>query len=430
MQTIIVRPARETPGSTRCSFSDSMMRAEVARLAFFYRERIDPRRLAGALAVVLADYYVFAAHLRTDGEQLVIEHGAGHAIVEVVESRVPLQTLINAGQADDAALLSPRMNARRVARGRGPVLKVRLTLARDGSALGMTWHHSIADMHSTALLLSAWTAAYRGEPHQKPYNTADREAFLSQHLPDPEGAGSLLRLYSPLQIARLLRFAATPREKVHLDFSREELNTIHAALAGDEKLTVNDTFCAHMFSRLRQLPMPEPLSRLVLLVNYRKRVGLPPNLVGNLLGWVAVTAAPQDDAHTIGKRLRTCLDEYATRHVDHFATARFRAAHRGRLERLRALPSIVYPPGSTLVLSSLTAFSVYDVAFESAPLLFSPLSSGLVPWLGIVLDRPDRAGADVVLQVPRALATQVVEVMRSAPSAVSGAAPRMAAART
>lgn len=419
MQTIIVRPARETPGSTRCSFSDSMMRAEVARLAFFYRERLDPKRLANALATVLEDYYVFAARLRTDGEQLVIEHSSGQCELEVVESGVPLQTLMDAGQADDAALLSPRMNARHVARGRGPVLKVRLTLARDGSALGLTWHHSIADMHSTALLLSAWTAAYRGEPYQKPYHTADREAYLTQHLPDPEGAGSLVRLYSPLEIARFVHFAATRREKVHVDFSRDQLSAIHQALSGDEKLTSNDTFCAHVFSCLRQLPTPRPLSRLVLLVNYRKRVGLPSNLLGNLLGWVAVSAAPDDDAHVVAKRLRTALDQYATRHVDHFATARFRASHRHPLQRLRSLPSIVYPLGTTLVLSSITAFSVYDVAFEStAPVLFSPLSSGLVPWLGLVLDRPGRAGNDVVLQVPRTLATQVAGVMRRTPSPV------------
>lgn len=431
MQTIVVRPAHETPGSTRCSFSDSMMRAEVARLAFFYRERLDPKRLANALATVLTDYYVFAARLRSDGEQLVIEHSSGECVLEVIESRAPLQALMAAGQADDAALLSPHMNARRVARGQGPVLKVRLTLARDGSALGMTWHHSIADMHSTALLLSAWTAAYRGEPYQKPYHTADREAYLSEHMPDPEGAGSLVRLYSPLEIARFMRFAATRRDKVHAAFSRDQLHAIHEALAGDEKLTVNDTLCAHVFSCLRQLPTPQRLSRLVLLVNFRKRVGLPPNLLGNLLGWVAVSAAPRDDAHVIATRLRTALNEYATRHVDHFATARFRAAHRRPLERVRSLPSIVYPAGSTLVLSSLTAFSVYDVAFEStAPVLFSPLSSGLVPWLGLVLDRPGRAGSDVVLQVPRTLATQVSEVLSSMPTSSVAVAPRMAAARS
>jgi hypothetical protein len=227
-------------------------------------------------------------------------------------------------------------------------------------------------------------------------------------LPDPPSASSSLRLFSVPDVMAFAGFVAKRTRRVDFDFSWDEIASIHAAAARGRSVTAHDALCAHAFSALRQLqPGPKP-ERLVMAVNYRKRVGLPANLLGNVLGTVAVSAGPTDDAASIASNLRSKLQDYAGKHLDYHATLRFVAQYPGRFARMRCMPSMLDPTGGTLIVSSWTRFGLYDLVFGmTAPSRFCSLTDAPLPMLANMFERPAQAGLTLSMHVPVALAKRL-----------------------
>jgi hypothetical protein len=283
---------------------------------------------------------------------------------------------------------------------------VRLTETTDGCILGVTWHHSVGELASTLQLMLAWSKAYSHDSYDAPPVVLDRAKYLDEHMPDPTTAISAMRLISGGELFSLIPFVLQKRQRVDYDFSWDQLEQLQAWAKRDAYVGPFDALCAHASGVLRQLYPERPVEQLALAVNYRKRVGLPANIIGNMISTVTVGLAPKDnDSSSVAHELREKLSTYASAHADYHATQRFLNEHPGRFERMRVVPSLVDPRGTTWIVTNVAGAGVYDVGFDGVtPSLWCVLTDAPLPLMTAIFDRPNRSGITLSMQLPLALA--------------------------
>jgi hypothetical protein len=408
MKSLTIGSARNSDGATLCAFNDWLLRYNTVSIAFCYRARLDVARLAGALGVVLTDFPAYAGRLVAQPGGLRIEHGQLGALLEVATSSEPVDVLAATAQAGKAQVLCPSIAVRRALAGRQPLLAARVTETPDGSVLGVTWHHAVGDLQSTMLLLRAWAQAYGNARYDAPPRVLDRAQYLNERLPDPPSADAGLRVCSAGELLSLARFVAQRQRRLDFAFGWDELAEIEHWASGAGFVSTYDALCAHAFSALRALRPEAPPLRLVLAVNYRKRAGLPADLLGNLFSTLTLAVEPTDEAAAVASKLRAELDAYATRHLDYHATRRFLGEHSGRMQRLRLMPRFVEGTGRTWIVSNWTNFGVYELAFDGAlPAHFCSLTRAPLPWMTNIFESPNRSGITLSMHVPEAFASRV-----------------------
>ena len=84
MKQIIVRPLERSTRTIRCSTADFILRGFTPRVALAYPTRLDPERLARALARVLSDYSAFAGRLKLRPDAMLIEPSNQGVPLEIV----------------------------------------------------------------------------------------------------------------------------------------------------------------------------------------------------------------------------------------------------------------------------------------------------------------------------------------------------------
>jgi hypothetical protein len=375
----------------------------------FYREPLDRARLGRAMARVLIDFPMFGGRLISERAELRIEHAGPGIPLEYEESDDSIEELEAAARAGRTRRFDPQDSQTRVSFGRAPIFGARLTAARGGSALAVSWNHALGDVQSVILFMRAWALAYEGSSHEKPVLVLDRDAYLRQHMPDPSGARSGVSLASWRQIAASAYALSRPAKRIALEYSWEQLTAIHDALSAAERTTINDTLCAHIYQVLRRLSGAIETTNLCTAVNYRKRVGIPENVLGNLVAFLAQPVDELDDAAKIATGLRTRLEQYATKYVSYHASMRVFDAHPRPSERARIFSRSFIPGRGDLLLTNHSKFGHYQLMFGTrGPSMFIPLGVSRMPaWFMVVYELPKQAGLGVGVGLPPAVADRL-----------------------
>ena len=426
MQMYLVSPDRGSQSTTVCSYADWQSRHGTVSIAFCYPQRLDPLRLRDSLSRVLSDYQDYAGRIRMDGSTMYIDHGDSGVQFEVATSEEPYDALIARAERGNDRVVCPAMSRRRTLRGREPLLMIRLTETTDGCIIGVTWHHSVGELASTVQLMLAWSKAYAYETHEAPPLVLDRAKYLDEHMPDPDSAESAMRLVGGGELFALVPFILQKRERVDFDFGWDQLEQLQAWAKRDAYVGPYDALCAHASGVLRTLAPERPVEQLALAVNYRKRVGLPANVIGNMISTVTVDLAPKgSDSSGVAQALREKLSNYASAHADYHATRRFLNDHAGSFQRMRVVPRLVDARGTTWIVTNVAGSGVYDVAFDGmTPSRWCLLTDAPLPLMTAIFDRPQRSGITLSMQLPvalakRATAPEARELMLTPPLAAS-----------
>jgi hypothetical protein len=366
MKRELVKPLTSTDGKTHCAYVDPVLAFMYPTLVLGYPERLDPTRLREALAQVLDDYSVVSGRMVHSQTGWHIEHGAG-ALFETAESTQTCEALGNAVRGGHSKLACPHYSLAATLRRKAPLFGVRLTHTADGSLLGVTWNHALGDFHSLMMVLRAWSLACHDEAYPKPLEVSDREAFLLQHAPAerPQYAG--WRVLSWLEMLRMtFRRVSLMRDarRVALDFSWEQIAAIQAAATSDRPVSAADALCAYIFQTLHRLG-DDISPEFAILMNYRKMLDLPANLLCNCSDVVRTVAEPNDDHGAIAANLRTSIEAFdagslSHREVDALLTSEPRVLGAARLAR--AVPGAV-----NLVLSNVSRSGLHRLSFGSTP---------------------------------------------------------------
>lgn len=405
--------APRLPGATLCSSADWLTGRYAVSIAFFYEHTLDSIQLSSALERVLADFPVFAGRMMRVGTRARIEH-AGGVPLETVTHRSSLSELIAAAQspAPPSDLNTP-LSVSKANRGAEPILGVRVTHTRDGgSVLGLTWHHPAGDMASFMLLMRAWSACASGQPHVRPLLVEDRQAYLDANL-ENGGAQHSQRRLSLTEFARLIGYVALrarDTRRVDLLLSDEQLEALRARLtqATGVRVSSNDALCAQLTHALYAMEGPSVRRKLMLVVNYRRRLGLPAELLGNMLGLVGVEVGGDQTAALAAAELRRKVDAFSASDLAHHAIRDFIERAGGLDATWRMVPEDVNPVRRNLVITSWRNFGVYDVSFDGRrPVYFDTLTSVPLPWYASVLDGPRGQGVRINLFLPQAIAQRL-----------------------
>jgi hypothetical protein len=400
----------------RCAMADRMVEDHRVPVVFFYDRKLDPDQLAHALGGVLGAFSPFGARLRPRGDELFLDGQAPSAAFSRVRRSVTMEESLRGLRDGEASRLVDTLSPLRAKRFGGPLLSARVTHFVDGtSALGVCWHHAVGDIHSFILLMRAWTQAVAGQDFARPLIVEDRGEYLAQGLARFTGAPSGLRYLSSGQLLGLGLYAlanARSKRNVTLYFGEEEVEAAQSALQAQAgtRITASDAVCAHVLSVVAASdPTPRP-RQLSLAVNYRKRAGLPDNVLGNMVALLNTRCAEGAPAAHVARDVRHGLDHFAEQHLDYHANLQFIRAHGGARSLKRCIPSAIDPLRGTLLITNWSRLGVYELAFGPArPVFFTGMLGAPMPWLGAVFDGSQGKGRLVSLILPSAVAERVLQ---------------------
>jgi shikimate O-hydroxycinnamoyltransferase len=400
----------------RCAVTDVFVRDIPVSVVFLYEHALDSAALARGLARVLGDFTLFDARLTRRGLERFIECGGTGCRFKVrTSARTLAETLAGLNERTRLELVDA-IAARKAWNRDEPVLSLTIThFADGGSALGLSWHHTVGDWHSVMSLLKAWSRTVAGLPYDKPVLVTDRDAHFDAMLPASEHAPSNLRFLALRELPKLGLYMLTrakDKRRVTFHFEPDELARMRAALEREsgQKLSVNDALSGHIATVLAARDTHATDRRVSIAVNFRKRAGLPEQLLCNAVSTLDVGCEQGKSASRIAADLRGALDAYADKHLNHHANQRLIARHGGIAKIARFIPTGVDPFAGSIILSNWSRFGIYEIDFGGqAPSHFLTVGSGPLPWLGTVHEGFRQRGLIVDMELPSDVARRMLD---------------------
>jgi len=362
-------------------------------VTFIYRDKLDPKRFGEALAHVLSDFPAFTGRLRSDPLGYRIDHEPASIRFETGSTPLTVDELIELVRGDRAKPYWPKISAPgQLLLGR-PLFGARVTTAADGTMIVLHFNHMLGDLTSSFLLMRAIAAAYQGKPYVKPLLILDRDAYLSEHLPDPPGSQSSLRLGRWSDLARGVYETFRPKRSELFEFSREQLEIIQASAGGPKAVSIVDALSAHLYLTIRQLRGANPERYLCMTVNYRKRTGLPDTMLGNPLTLVTQPVKDGDSLAQVASGLRAKLSSFASDGLSYHATKRVVDANIGYLKRPRIVHAKYELGSGDFLINSWANSGAYDIRFSAEPPALQWCWAESPTYFAGMQDVPERPGA-------------------------------------
>lgn len=397
--------------SISCSVTDRLLQNLPITVAFFYRESIDSYILVAAFRKVLKDFPIFAGTLKKTSDDLYIDCNNQGVLFSVATDEYSIDSVLERLPTIGIQRLVDPIDPKNVVLNQSPILTVKLTyFACGGMIVGLSWHHSIGDMHTFMQLMKAWSNTVNKEKYPLPLITFNRDRYLEDNLIDNKNTMSGVRYLNIKELLKLsiyMLFKAKDKIVVQIYFSKEELSNIKKYFSHqtDEKLSKCDALCAYLFGIILELDKNKKSRYLSIAIDYRSRVGLPQNLSGNFVASINVIADRQIDSVRLAERLRISINNFQQLHMDVFSSAKFINENGGIKKIDRFVMKGIDPINRNLFVTNWSNFGVYDVIFEdSKPFYFTALGNAPFPWLSIINEGFSKKGLIYSVTLPSDLA--------------------------
>ena len=401
MPTQLIKPTQAQQLDIRCNVGDAIIANLAINIVFFFERRLDTGALTRAFARALSNLPIFAGRIAmVDGSMRIRCEGQGVPFTSVSSDRT-LSEAIRSTSEDTGGWLVDPVNGAAARWGLGPVCKVRVThLADDATAIGFSWHHAVGDMQTFVHFMNAWSAAAADEPLAAPLIVEDRAAYLDEHLPARGALTIGVRFLGLAEVARCamyMAWGARRQRTLSVYFSDDEITRMRDAYANRTRstfpgrsapalrssfpgrsapalrLSTNDIVCAHLSEAILQADRAVDRRTLMMAVNVRKRCGLDPMLVGNIVTPLNVDVHRGDGAVSIAERIRHEMDHFADEHCDIRINQRF-LDDAGGWRAARCVSSAFNPVRWNPLVTNWSGFGVYRIHFEDTfPTFCTPL---------------------------------------------------------
>jgi hypothetical protein len=368
--TQTVKPLHAQRLDIRCNVADVALSNVAIHLLFLFDRPLDTRLLADAFAHALTNLPIFAGRMTTVGGALRIRcRGQGVPFTSVSSDRT-LDEAIRSVAEDSGDWLLDLVHGATARWGFGPLCKVRVThLADDATAISVSLHHAVGDMQTLMLFMNAWSAAAAGKPLPEPVIVEDRAAYLDEHLPADGAREPGVRCLGLGEAARSLLYltkAGRKQRTLSLYFGDDEISRMRDAYEDQMRLSANDVVCAHVSEALMNADPAVDCRTLAISVNTRKRCGLDPMLVGNMLSALNVEIRRGETASVIAERIRRGLDHFIDEHCDMRTNQRFLNSA-GKWRGARCVAIGFNPVRWNPLITNVSGFGVSRINFEDAP---------------------------------------------------------------
>lgn len=413
MSTQLIKPTHAQSLDIRCNVGDAIVANLAIHIVFFFAQRLDAQALTDAFAHALTKFPIFAGRMGlANGRMQIRCHGQGVPFTTVTSDRT-LHDAIRSTTQDRGLWLIDPVNGAAARWGWGAVCKIRVThLADDATAIGFSWHHAVGDMQTLMLFMNAWAAAAAGKPIADPLTVEDRAAYLDEHLPADGAREPGVRCLSLTEFARSAVYLAKDARKqrtLSLYFGDDEIARMRDTYGQRMRLSSNDVVCAHVSEALMTADPMVDRRALAIAVNTRKRYGLDPRLVGNIITTLNVDLQRGDAANEIAERIRHHVDHFADEHGDMRLNQQF-LDHVSAWRGARCVSTAFNPARWNPLVTNLSGFGVYRLRFEDTFTSYCTLLPKLpVAGLGALIEGAEGRG----LAFQMALPPREFEVMSS-----------------
>lgn len=400
----MIKPSRAQRFDVRCNVGDVVVANLAMHIVFFFERHLDPDALAGALVRALDSFPVFAGRMAGGRTAMTIRcDGQGVPFTAESSSRT-LDEAIRSTLQDNGSWLVDRVNGPLARWGWGPLCQIRVThLADEASAIGVSWHHAVGDMHTLMHFMDAWAAAAAGKPPAEPLIVEDRAAYLDEHLPADGAREPGVRCLSPTEIASgawYLVKGARGQRTLNLYFGEDEIARMRSAYGDRIRLSANDAVCAHVTEALMWADPAVDSRALAIVVNVRNRCGLDPMLIGNIVTTLKVDVRRGEPARAIAERIRHHVDHFADEHCDMRINQRFLDAI-GAVRAVRCVTNAFNPMRWNPLVTNLSGFGVYRLRFEDTATAYCVLLMTLpIAGAGALLEGAGGTGLVFQMALP------------------------------
>lgn len=363
----MITPLHARRFDVRCNVVDVVLSNVANHLVFFFERKLDTRALGDAFAHALTNLPIFAGRMSLVGGALRIRCRGQGVPFTAVSSERTLTEAIRSVTDDSGDWLVDPVNGATARWGFGPLCKVRVThLANDVTAIGFSWHHAIGDMQTLMHFINAWAAAAADKPLAEPLIVEDRAAYLDEHLPADGAREPGVRCLGLTETARSLLYLAKDGRKqrtLSVYFSDDEVARMRGEYEDRTRLSGNDVVCAHVCEALMNADPAVPRRTLAISVNTRKRCGLDPMLVGNVLSALNIDIRRGETARRTAEAIRRGVDDFADEHCDMRINQRF-LDDAGKWRAARCVAAGFNPVRWNPLITNVSGFGVYDISFE------------------------------------------------------------------
>jgi hypothetical protein len=404
VSTQLIRPLHAQRLEIRCNVGDAIVANLATHFVFFFERHLDARALGRAFAHALTNLPVFAGRMVLDNGRMRIRCEGQGVPFTCVSSGRTLDDAIRSASEDTGGWLIDPVNGATARWGLGPLCKVRVThLADDATAIGFSWHHAIGDMQTFMIFMNAWAAAAAGKPLAEPLIVEERAAYLDEHLPADGARQPGVRCLGLAELARSALYLAKDARKqrtVSLYFGEDEIARMRDAYGNRMWLSANDVVCAHVSEALMRADPAVDRRTLAIAVNARKRCGLDPMLVGNIITTLNVDLRRGEAASSIAERIRHTVDRFADEHCDMRINQRFLDAA-GAWRAPRCVSTAFNPARWNPLVTNLSGFGVYRIQFEDTFTSYLTMLMKLpVAGLGALMEGADGRGLVFQMSLP------------------------------
>jgi hypothetical protein len=404
VSTQLIRPLHAQRLEIRCNVGDAIVANLATHLVFFFERHLDTRALTRALAQALTNLPIFAGRTAlANGRMRIRCEGQGVPFTSVSSGRT-LHDAIRSTSEDTGGWLIDTVNGATARWGLGPLCKVRVTHLADGAtAIGFSWHHAIGDMQTLMVFMNAWAAAADDKPLADPLIVEDRAAYLDEHLPADGARKPGVRCLGLAELARSALYLAKEARRqrtLSLYFGEDEIARMRDAYGHRMRLSTNDVVCAHVSEALMQADPAVDRRTLAIAVNTRKRCGLDPMLVGNIITTLNLDLRRGEAARSIAERIRHNVDHFADEHCDMRINQQFLDGV-GAWRAARCVSTAFNAARWNPLVTNLSGFGVYRIHFEDTfPSYYTMVMKLPVAGLGALMDGADGRGLVFQMSLP------------------------------
>ena len=414
-QTFLVRANKHTPQIISCSITDMLLKNLPVPVVFFYRQAVDRDILINALKQLLNDFSIFAGSLKSIDGTLSIDCNNRGVEVCVARENLPLEQIVRELPTVDKSRLVNKIDSKKIT-DESSITKVKIVYFADGGmTIGVCWHHSLGDMQTFICMMQAWSKIVSDREYTLPLIVSQRDKYLESYLQKNDNVDPNIRYLGIKELLNLIFYKTMfAGNKVNLKFyfSEGELKNMKDKISSqaERDLSKNSVLCSHVASFISNLDTYDKKRNLAIAVNYRSRIDLPANILGNFISSINVPVNRQLQPFQIAANLKESIDNFAKQHLDFFSTKKYIEQNGGMKKNARFISTTIDPLKRTLLITNWSNFGVYDLAFgDSKPFYFSYFGNSPFPWLSSIVEGFDNRGLIYSVWLPKKLAQKITQ---------------------
>lgn len=394
-----------------CGIEDQLLKKFPISVVFFYQKSVPHHTLVEALKEILSDFPLFAGTLKNINGNLCIDCNNQGILFSVNKDNDTLAQILQQLRNIQQKKLINSINPQQVISNQSPIMTIQLTyFACGGMALGVSWHHSIGDMHSFICFMKAWSNKVNQEKYVLPLIIQQRDKYLQENLQKNENLSSGVRYLKLKEFLQLIFYLLLPvknKRVLQIYFSEDELKNMKQdfLVKTAQNLSTNDVFCAYLLGILSELDPSSEIKSLSIAVNYRSRMKLPENILGNFISFMTLINNQKFEPLQLAQNLRASIDNFPQLHMNFFSTQKYIEQNGGQKKIDRFLYTGIDPMKNQLLITNWSKFGVYDINFlDSKPIYFTPFSDSPFPWLSVIVEGFFNQGLIYSVALPNKLA--------------------------